>query len=167
MNPLVGRWVFEGGNSSIGFSVRHLMISRVRGNFRRFSGSFEGTAVEVEIEAASVDTGMEVRDKDLRGPDFLDADRHPVLRYVGTAVREDRVEGTLTVAGVTRPVALDMVFQGAATDNWGNHKAVFSATATLNREDFGLTYNRTLETGGVLIGSQVEVEIEIQAKPEG
>lgn len=169
-----GRWVFEGGNSSVAFSVRHLMISRVRGGFRRFSGWIdvaadpERSVVHAEIETASVDTGMEARDKDLRGPDFLDVERHPLMVFDSTAVHPGwKLEGNLTVAGVARPVVLTVEFRGAVTDNWGNHKAVFSATTTLDREEFGLTYNRTLETGGVLIGSQVEVEIEIQAKPEG
>ncbi|MBO2464902.1 YceI family protein [Actinomadura violacea] len=174
--PVPGEWVFEGGNSSLAFVVRHLVISKVRGHFRRFAGVVtvadrpEDSAVTVDIETASIETGMPARDRDLRGRDFLDAEAHPRMTYRSTGVRPRGghwlVDGDLTIGEITRPVTLDVEFQGAAADGWGNRKAVFSAEAEFDREEWGVTYNQALETGGVLIGSKVKIEIEIQAKPK-
>jgi polyisoprenoid-binding protein YceI len=175
--PAVGRWSFEAGNSSIGFSVKHMMISKVRGSFREFTGTIDvaedplQSAVAVRIEAASIDTGMAYRDKDLTSADFLDVERHPELTFVSTAVRPDGADwtllGELTIAGQTRTVSLAMQFHGAAVDPWGNAKAAFTARTQIAREEWGLTYNKAIEGGGVLIGSTIQIEIEIQAKPTG
>lgn len=173
--PAVGRWVFEGGNSSIAFWVKHMMISKVRGAFRDFSGEIvvapdpADSKATARIAAASIDTGMPYRDKDLRGGDFLDVERHPEITFVSTGLTEAgedwELRGELTIAGTTREVSLAVEFAGAAVDPWGNRKAVFSASTKLNREDWGLTYNKAIESGGVLIGSAVTIDIEIQAKP--
>lgn len=173
--PATGTWVFEGGNSEIAFSVKHMMISRVRGSFREFSGELviadrpEDSSATVSIVAASIDTGMPYRDKDLRSPDFLDVENHPTLEFRATEVAPDgddwTLTGDLTIAGRTRPVTLAVEFQGAAVDPWGNSKIVFSASTEIVREDWELTYNKAIEGGGVLIGSTVKIEIEIQAKP--
>jgi polyisoprenoid-binding protein YceI len=173
--PAVGTWRFEAGNSSVEFTVKHMMISRVRGSFRAFTGTIEvadvptDSRVSADIEAASIDTGMAFRDRDLRSADFLDVEQHPQLTFRSTAVRADGdewvVTGDLTIASTTRPVDLAMEFQGAAIDPWGNAKAVFSASTQIEREDWGLTYNRAIEGGGVLIGSTVKISMEIQAKP--
>lgn len=172
--PAVGTWAFEAGNSEIGFSVKHLVISRVRGAFREFEGEiriaedFAASVATARIAAASIDTGMAPRDNDLRGADFLDAQQHPYLEFRSTGVtvtdRQWQVTGDLTIAGRTRPVELRVEFAGVAADPWGNVKAVFSARTRFDREDFGLTYNKAIEGGGVLIGSTVDVEIELQAK---
>lgn len=174
--PAVGNWRFEAGNSSIEFTVKHMMISRVRGFFRVFSGVIEvaenplESRVSADIDAASIDTGLAFRDRDLKSADFLDVERHPQLLFRSTAVRADgddwAVTGDLTIAATTRPVDLAMEFQGAAVDPWGNAKAVFSASTQIDREDWGLTYNKAIEGGGVLIGSTVKISMEIQAKPE-
>jgi polyisoprenoid-binding protein YceI len=168
-------WVFEGGNSEIAFSVKHMMISRVRGSFREFSGEVvvaerpEDSTARVSIVASTIDTGLAFRDRDLRSADFLDVEHHPDLEFVSTALvanGEDwRLTGDLTIAGRTRPVTLDVEFQGAAVDPWGHAKVVFSAATEIVREDWGLTYNKAIEGGGVLIGSRIKIEIEVQAKP--
>jgi polyisoprenoid-binding protein YceI len=173
--PPAGRWVFEAGNSEITFSVKHLVISKVRGSFKQFNGEivvtddFWSSNATASIQAASVDTGMAPRDKDLRGPDFLNAEQHPTLDFVSTGLTATRkgweMTGELTITGQTRPVRLAVEFAGIATDPWGHTKAVFSASTALNREEFGLTYNKVIEGGGVLIGSDVQIEIEIQANP--
>jgi len=172
--PPVGRWLFEAGNSEITFSVKHLVISKVRGSFKQFSGEivvaqdFWSSTATASIRSDSIDTGLAARDKDLRGDDFLDAENHPTLdfRSAGLSAAGDGwiLTGDLTIAGQTRPVRLAVEFAGVATDPWGNVKAVFSATTKLNREEFGLTYNKVIEGGGVLIGSDITIEIEIQAK---
>lgn len=173
--PEVGTWLFEAGNSAVTFTVKHMMISKVRGSFREFSGRIEvaedpaQSQVTAEIAAASIDTGMAYRDRDLKGPDFLDVERYPALRFTSTSVRADGdgwlVGGDLAIAAVSRPVELSVEFHGAAVDPWGNAKAVFAATTAIEREDWGLTYNKAIEGGGVLIGSTIRIEIEIQAKP--
>ena len=173
--PATGTWVFEGGNSEIAFSVKHMMISRVRGSFREFSGEVvvadrpEDSTARVSIVANSIDTGMAYRDRDLRSPDFLDVENHPTLEFVATAIKPDgddwALTGDLTIAGRTRPVTLAVEFQGAAVDPWGNSKIVFSASTEIVREDWELTYNKAIEGGGVLIGSTIKIEIEVQAKP--
>lgn len=173
--PAAGNWAFEAGNSSIEFSVKHLMISKVRGSFRAFSGAIDvgddpsASTVSVRIETASLDTGLEYRDKDLRGPDFLDVEKYPEMTFTNTSVMPNgegwQLGGELTLAGQTHPVVLDFEFHGAAVDPWGNAKAVFSARTSLERERWGLTYNQAIESGGVLIGSKINIEIEIQAKP--
>lgn len=173
--PPAGRWLFEAGNSEITFSVRHLVISKVRGSFKQFTGEivvaedFLASTATASIRADSIDTGLGPRDRDLRGRDFLDAEQHPTLEFRSTGLTAARrgweLAGELTIAGATRPVRLAVEFAGIATDPWGNVKAVFSASTTLNREDFGLTYNKVIEGGGVLIGPDVDIELEIQAKP--
>ncbi len=172
--PPVGRWLFEAGNSEITFSVRHLVISKVRGTFREFSGEivvaedFWASTATASLRAESIDTGLGPRDRDLRGPDFLDAEHHPTLEFRSTGLAPGKsgweLAGDLTIAGASRPVRLQVEFAGIAADPWGNIKAVFSASTRLDREEFGLTYNKVIEGGGVLIGSDVEIEIEIQAK---
>jgi polyisoprenoid-binding protein YceI len=172
--PETGTWAIDGSHSSVEFVVRHLVVARVRGRFDEFEGAItvgerpEDSAVEVAIRAGSVDTRDPQRDEHLRSPDFLDVDRYPTLAYRSTAVRplggeRFTVEGELTVHGVTRAVPLDLTYRGTARDPWGNTKAVFSAITEVDREDFGLTWNQALETGGVLVGRKITVEIEVEA----
>ncbi|MEO6511270.1 MAG: YceI family protein [Nocardioides sp.] len=173
--PAVGTWVFEAGNSEVAFSVKHMMISRVRGSFKEFTGELvvadrpEDSSARVTIAAASVDTGLAFRDRDLRSDYFLDVEHHPTLEFVSTSLAPDgddwRLVGDLTIAGKTRPVTLVVEFQGAAVDPWGHSKVVFSARTEIDREDWGLTYNKAIEGGGVLVGSKIKIEIEVQAKP--
>src|SRR5262249_24514653 len=127
--------------------------------------------VDVTIDASSIDTREPRRDEHLRSPDFLDVERFPTLTYRSTSAEQTgrntlRVHGELTIRGVTRPVDLDVEYHGIVADPWGNTKAGFSATAEINRDDFGMTWNAALETGGVLVGPKLKIEIEIEAAPK-
>ncbi len=171
--PTTGTWTIDPTHTTVGFSARHLMAAKVRGSFKTFSGSIaisespESSSVSVSIDAASIDTGVADRDNHLRSPDFLDVESYRSLEFVSTAVRPVaggfEVDGTLTVRDITRPVTLQMRYAGVMADPWGNEKAIFSASTTINREDFGLTWNAPLEAGGWLVGKDVQIEIEVQA----
>jgi polyisoprenoid-binding protein YceI len=158
----------------VGFSVRHLMVSKTKGRFADVSGTIViaedplASSVEVTIGTASVDTRDETRDGHLRSPDFLDVDAFPSITYRSRSVTPAgpgrwTVEGALTVRDVTRPVPLVVTFEGGARDPWGGERIGFTAHAELDREDFGLTWNQALETGGVLVGKAVKIEIEAEA----
>ena len=168
-------WQVDGAHSAVSLTVRHMVISKVRGRFAKWSAKLAldtadlaRSSVDVEIDAASIDTGVADRDAHLRSPDFLDAQKYPTLRYRSRrveALSEDhlRVVGDLTIRDVTREVVLDVEHGGQGKDPWGNQRVGFTATASLNRKDFGLTWNQALETGGVLVADRVDVEIELQA----
>jgi polyisoprenoid-binding protein YceI len=171
--PAAGDYEIDASHSHVGFSVRHMMVSKTKGRFAEVRGTIhvaedpQGSSVEVEIPVASIDTRDESRDGHLRSPDFFDADQHPVLRYRSssvTPVAKDRwrVDGELTVRGVTQPVPLEVTFEGGAKDPWGGSRIGFTAKAELDREAFGLTWNQALETGGVLVGKQVRIEIDAE-----
>ncbi|MDX1747863.1 MAG: YceI family protein, partial [Halobacteriales archaeon] len=166
--PQTGTWAIDTAHTMIGFSVKHLMTSRVRGGFDRFDGTIrmadtpEQSSVEVTIDAASITTGAEDRDAHLRSPDFLDADSFPTIHFASTDVRaigggRYEVDGDLTIKDETQPVTLDLVYAGLVTDPWGNDKAIFSASATVDRERWGLTWNQALEAGGWLVGKTVDI----------
>ncbi len=168
-----GVWKLDPAHTSITFSVRHLMAAKVRGAFKQFEGSItvgegpEDSAVDATIAAASIDTGVTDRDQHLRSADFLDVESYPELSFRSTGVRGERhrftLLGDLTIRDVTRPVELDVEFHGVVSDPWGQAKAVFSAETKIDREDWGLTWNQALEAGGVLVGKDVSIEIEVQA----
>lgn len=167
-----GLWHLDPSHSSISFVARHLVVSKVRGTFSTFDGSVtvapepSDSTVTVTIAASSVTTGDSGRDEHLRSADFFDASNHPLWQFTSTEVRvvgtEAVVVGELTIKGVTRPVELDVEFEGTATDPWGNEKASFSARAEVNRKDFGLEWNAALEAGGVLVGEKVKIELDVQ-----
>lgn len=172
--PVRGVWEIDKSHSAAAFSVRHLMVAKVRGRFGEFAGSItvgdtpEQSSVEVTIDAASIDTREPQRDAHLRSPDFLDVETYPTLTFRSTGFRKTgkttfELPGELTIRGVTRPVALEADFEGLTLDPWGNSRAVFSAQTDIDREDFGLTWNQVLETGGVLVGKQIKIQIEIEA----
>jgi polyisoprenoid-binding protein YceI len=172
--PLDGTYDIDPSHTDAGFVVRHLMVSKVRGSFENVSGTiviaedpFE-SELDVTIETASVATGDEQRDAHLRSPDFLDVEQFPQMTYRSRTVRQagpERfiVEGDLTVHGVTRPLELDVRFEGGIADPWGNVRAGFSARAEIDRYDFGITSNQALEGGGVLVGRKVTIELEAEA----
>jgi len=169
------RWEIDSSHSSLHFSVRHLVIAKVRGTFARWSGTvevpdgdFAKATVAVTIDASSIETGVADRDGHLKSPDFFDVPQHPELRFVGKRVQprsgdEIDVIGDLTIRGITREVVLRVEQHGQAKDPWGNVRAAFTAKTTIDRKDFGLTWNQALETGGVLVGDKIEIEAEIQA----
>jgi polyisoprenoid-binding protein YceI len=161
-------------HSSVGFKIKHLGIATVAGRFTEFKGTVtlpkrESSAAKVEavLSAASIDTGIADRDKHLRGPDFFDTEKFPEIRFASTKIspmKGDKfvMEGDLTMHGVTKKVKLDAVFGGEAKDPWGGRRAACSATGSLDRRDFGLTWNKLLETGGLVVGEKVWIAIEIE-----
>ncbi|MBI2167950.1 MAG: YceI family protein [Actinobacteria bacterium] len=171
--PTPGTWEIDRSHSSAEFVVRHLMVSKVRGRFGDFAGSVEigeapeASSVAVTLQAASIETGESPRDEHLRSADFLDVESFPTLAFRSTGVeaagKRWKVTGDLTIRDVTRPVVLDVEFGGAAGDPWGGQRAAFSASTEIDREDFGLTWNQVLETGGVLVGKTIKIELEVEA----
>ena len=172
--PPAGTWTIDPGHSSITITARHLMVSKVRGNLTDFEGTIqvgerpEESSVEVSIDAASVNTSNPQRDEHMRSPDFLDVESFPKIEFRSTKTElvgdnTLRVQGDLTVRGITKPVVLDVEYLGVSIDPFGNTKSHFAATTELDREDWGMTWNMALETGGVLVGKKLQVELDIQA----
>ena len=167
-----GTWTIDAAHSSVAFSVKHLMISKVRGSFSGFSGTVTvpedrlATTVEVTIDPATVNTADANRDAHLKNGDFFDAEQFPSWKFVSKSIRVDGndyvLTGDLTMRGVTKPVDLVVEFEGVSKDPWGNIKAGFSAQGEVNRKDFGMEYNAALETGGVLIGEKVKLSFDIE-----
>lgn len=172
---LTGDYALDPTHSRLGFSVRHAMITTVRGSFTEFDGTAHididnpsASHASVRIGVASVDTGQEQRDEHLRNGDFFDAPAFPEITFVSTSAEkrgEDtvRLTGDLTIKDVTRPVAVDFELVGSAKDPYGNVRAGFEGSAVLNRKDWGLTYNAALETGGVLISDKIKLEFDVSA----
>jgi len=168
-----GTWKIDPTHSEVGFSIRHLAISKVKGKFEKFDATFQtgenplDSTVSATAEVASVNTNQADRDGHLRTGDFFLADEHPELSFVSTGAREDGgdflVDGDLTMRGVTKPVTFTFEFGGFGEDAYGNYKAGFTATTVVKREDFGLTWNAPLEKGGLLLGSDVTINIDVQA----
>lgn len=176
--PEAGTWAIDPAHSSVEAIARHLMVAKVRGRFGSYEGEIvvgdtpEDSSVEVTIDAASIDTGETKRDEHLRSPDFLDVENHPTLTFRSTDVhrtgeRTLEVAGDLTIRGATRPVTLDVEYLGVTRDPWGNTRAAFSATTEIDREEFGITWNQALETGGVMVGRKLKVELEVSAVHSG
>jgi polyisoprenoid-binding protein YceI len=172
--PQAGTWKIDPSHSTMGFTVRHLMVSKVRGSFTRYSGSIqvgptpEDSSVELTIDAASIETRDPERDAHLRSGDFLDAENYPNLHFRSTSVVQTgpstgTVTGDLTIRGATRPVELDVEFLGLVTDPWGGRRIGVVASGEIDREEFGLTWNMALEAGGVLVGKRIQLEIDAEA----
>lgn len=170
---IAGVWEIDPSHSNVEFVARHL-LSKVRGRFTGFEGAItladdpSRSSVEATIDAGTVDTHNADRDAHLRSPDFLDVERFPTLSFRSTSVAEDgegryRVEGDLTIRGVTRPVTLELEYLGWSDDPWGGKRAGFSAVSEIDRHDFGATWNLAVETGGVVVGRKVRIELEIEA----
>jgi polyisoprenoid-binding protein YceI len=167
-------WQIDLSHSHIQFSVRHMMISKVRGRFEQFSGNVEldeqnpaNSRVEVQIEAASIDTKSADRDKHLRSPDFFDAEQFPYLTFKSKRVEQidathGRIIGDLTIRDVTREVVLDTEYAGQAKSPWGTTSAGFSAETKINRKEWGLNWNVALETGGWLVSDEITISIELE-----
>jgi polyisoprenoid-binding protein YceI len=174
--PPAGRYNIDPSHSEVAFIARHMMISKVRGRFRKFSGIIdiaenpEQSSVMATIDTDSIDTGDPDRDAHLRSAEFLDVERYPHITYRSTAVRAagDRFEviGDLTVRDITRPVTLSVEYCGTVNDPWGKLRAGFLATTEINREDFEITWNQALEAGGFLVGKGVKIEIDVEAVRE-
>ncbi len=170
--PAAGDWVIDASHSHVGFTVRHVMVSKVRGSFGTFSGTIhvaeqpQESSVEVTIDLASIDTRDEGRDAHLRSPDFFDVEQFPQATFRSTKVTGDgaawKVDGELTIRGVTRPVALEGEYLGSNKSPYGFQVAGFSAKTKINRKDYGLNWNAALETGGVLVGDEVKISLDLE-----
>lgn len=162
-------------HSTVGFQIRHL-FSQVKGRFDKFQGTvtFDPDApasakVEGSIDTASINTNLDKRDTHLKSKDFFDVEKYPQITFRSTGVSDidaakktGKLSGVLKMHGVEKPIVLDVAFLGEGKDPWGNHRSGFTATTTLNRKDFGLNWNETLETGGVLVGEEVQIEIQVE-----
>ena len=168
-------WNLDTVHSGLNFSVRHMVVSKVRGRFTKFSGNIAldesdpaRSVVEATIDASSIDTGTAQRDDHLRSADFFDVERFPQIRFRSTGIEKlgterYRLTGELTIRDVGREIALDVEYGGRGKDPWGNERVGFTARGALDRKDFGLKWNQALETGGVLVSDRVELDLELQA----
>ena len=175
LSHLSGTYTIDPTHSEIGFSVRHAMVTTVRGQFAEYDGKLQldganpaASTAEVTIKVVSIDTNQEQRDGHLRTGDFFDAESHPEITFTSTAAEQVdaetyRLTGDLTIKGIAKPVSIDFTFNGAAKDLYGNERVGFEGSTTINRTDWGLSYNAALETGGVLIGEKVKLSFDISA----
>lgn len=171
--PAPGRWQIDPGHAQVGFLGRHLQLTKVRGRFRDVSGEITvaeppaDSEVAVTIDMASVESGNPTRDDHLRSADLFDVERYPTATFRGRLGAWDgargQVVGELTIKDVTRRVVLDTAFHGAVTDPWGAERIVFSATADIDREDWGITWNMALEAGGLLVSKRIRLEVDVEA----
>jgi polyisoprenoid-binding protein YceI len=172
--PPEGTYVLDTAHTRLGFAVRHMAVSKVRGGLNTFEGTLVigedplDSTVEVAIDATSVDTRDEARDNHLRSNDFFDVENHPKWTFVSTGIRptgDDQweVDGDLTIRGVTRPVTLHTVFEGVVRDPYGNLRLGFTATTSIDRNEFGVAFNAVMEAGGVVVAKKVDIEIEAEA----
>jgi polyisoprenoid-binding protein YceI len=168
-----GSWRIDAAHSHVEFAVRHLMISTVKGRFGDVSGTVQvdptdvaRSVVDVSISVASIDTREAQRDAHLRSADFFDVDRFPTMRFRSTRISGDadelKVTGDLTIRDVTREVTLAVTPEGQGRDPWGGERAGFSAKARINRNDFGLTWNQVLEAGGVVVGDEIKISLDLE-----
>jgi polyisoprenoid-binding protein YceI len=174
--PASGDWIFDPPHTNVMFVARYAMLTKVRGHFQTFEGAIhvaekpEDSWVELTIDASSITTDNETRDNHLRSGDFLDLQNHPTITFRSRKVEllggsQLRVTGDLTIRGVTKQVVLDAEYVGVAKDAYGRTRVAFSARAEIDRDDFGVSWNMALETGGLLVGKRVQIELEVQALP--
>lgn len=168
-------WEIDAGHTTVEFAAKHMMFTTVKGRFADVAGviTVEGetpdtASVDVTMQAASIDTRTEQRDAHLRSADFLDVENHPVVSFRSTKLDGSRdkftMTGDLTIRGTTKPVTLDVAFDGAGTDPWGGERMGFSATGKIDRREFGLTWNQALEAGGILVSNDIRITIDAQLK---
>ncbi|QBP39993.1 YceI family protein [Paenisporosarcina antarctica] len=170
------KWNVDASHSSIGFSVKHMMVSKVRGSFSDFTAEVAATETDLSnaeiafnIQVASITTGSVDRDNHLRSADFFDVETYPEIKFIAKNItkKDDEYEiaGDLTIKAVTNPVVFNAEYEGKGTNPWGQEVVGFSAETKINREEFGLTWNQALETGGVLVGKDIKITIELEANP--
>lgn len=171
---LAAQYTVDAGHSGVGFQIKHMTISKVNGSFGDFAGTFtftEGDAtswqVSATIQIASIDTGHEDRDEHLLSDEFFDAAQFPTMTFKSTKITmtndsEGKMLGELTMHGVTKAIELDLEYNGSIVDPWGNERAGFSVTGKINRKDWGLTYNSVLEAGGLTLGEDVKITLDIE-----
>ena len=170
------KWTVDTAHSEIGFSVKHMMISKVKGNFSSYNAEVEaneedlnGAAIDFKIDVASISTNNVDRDNHLRSADFFDAESHPHITFKAKDIEKKgsdyELTGDLTIKGVTRPTTFEVEYGGKGTNPWGVEVVAFNAESKINRKDFGLTWNQSLETGGVLVGEDIKITLDLQANP--
>jgi polyisoprenoid-binding protein YceI len=163
-----GTWNVDASHSEVGFAARHLMVSKVRGQFKDFAAvvtvghPFDQSTVEATVQMASIDANSADRDTHLRSPDFFDVENFPAMTFKSTKVTDEALEGNLTIKGITKPVTFDLDFGGVSADPWGGTRAGFEATTEINRKDFDLSWNAAIEGGGVLVGEKVKIALDVQ-----
>jgi len=176
--PAVGTYDIDPTHTELGFAVRHMAVSKVRGRFSAFKGTLvlaedpADSKASVTIEAGSVDTRDENRDGHLKTNDFFDVENHPTWTFTSTTIKaetptEFKLEGDLTIRGVTKSVTLDVSLEGVVKDPYGNHRVGFSASTTINREDFGVAFGAVMEAGGLVVAKKVDIRIELEAVLQG
>ena len=169
-------WNVDATHSSIGFWVKHMMVSKVRGSFGDFNANVEANETDLtdaniafNINVASINTGNEDRDNHLRSADFFNAEAFPEIKFVANNIskngEEYKIAGDLTIKDITKPIVFEAEYEGKGTNPWGQEVVGFSAETKINREDFGLTWNQALETGGVLVGKDIKITVELEANP--
>ncbi len=171
--PAPGRWQIDPGHAELAFIGRHFMLTKIRGRFTGLSGVIEVAEVpgdstaDVTIDMTSVESGNQARDEHLRSADFFDVEHHPTATFSARASgwqgTRGVLAGELTLRGVTRPVTLQAEYLGYTADPWGGHRAVFTAAGTIDREDWGLTWNLPLDGGGLVVSREIHIEIELEA----
>jgi polyisoprenoid-binding protein YceI len=163
-----GIWNVDASHSEVGFTARHLMVSKVRGQFKDFAAvvtvaqPFELSTVEATVQMASVDTNSTDRDTHVKSADFFDVENNPAMTFTSTKVSDNTLEGLLTIKGISRQVSFDLEFGGISADPWGGTRAGFEATTEINRKDFGLSWNVALDGGGALVGEKVKIILDVQ-----
>jgi polyisoprenoid-binding protein YceI len=170
---VAGTWTIDASHSEVGFAVRHLMVSKVRGRFTAFEGSIVtaddplASSVTASVDLASIDTGTGQRDEHIRSADFFDTEANRTMTYRSTGLRTDGgdfvLDGELTLKGVTRAVPLHLELNGFGPDAWGGTRVGFTAAGEINRSDFGVSWNAALEGGGVVVGDKVQIHLEVEA----
>src|SRR3954468_21265335 len=174
LDDISGDYTIDPAHTRLGFSARHAMVATVRGSFKEFTGTAHvdtanpaNSKVEVKIVANSIDTGQQQRDDHLRSGDFFESEQYPDITFTSTDVQRDgadwTVTGDLTIKGVTHSIAVPFEFTGSAQDPFGNTRIGFEGAATLNRKDWGLSWNAALETGGVLVSEKVKLQFDVSA----
>jgi polyisoprenoid-binding protein YceI len=171
-------WKLDPAHTLVEFSAKHLMITTVKGRITDIEGviysdekDLKNSSVEATLKAVSLDTRTDQRDQHLRSADFLDVEKYPEIRFRSTRIQGDKqsfkLTGDLTIRDVTKPITLDVEFEGETKDPWGGQRVGFSATGKIDRREFGLTWNQALETGGVVVGNDIKINIEAQAVKVG
>jgi polyisoprenoid-binding protein YceI len=170
---VAGTWVIDPIHSAIGFTVRHLMVSKVRGRFEKYEGQIVtgedilDTRATVSVDLTSINTGNEDRDNDLRSANYLEVDKHPTMTYRSTGLTPDGdayiADGELTIRETTRPLQLRVEFHGVGTDPWGGTRAGLSATGEINRKDFGVSFDMPMDGGGVVVGEKIQLDLDVEA----
>ncbi len=175
LNRITGDYTVDPAHTQIGFQARHAMVTKVRGQFKDFEGTFhldpsnpESSSATVTIQAKSIDTGNADRDTHLRSNDFFAMDEYPEIKFVSTSaerIDDDsfKLNGELSIKGVTRPVSIDFEYNGVETDPWGNTRVGFEGSTEVNRKDWGVNWNAALDSGGVLVSDKVKLEFDVSA----